>query len=447
MPSEDEKESKIQNPKSKLNYRAPRGTEDVLPGEMRLIHKLHDTARRLFELYGYGEIRVPTFEQTALFIRSIGESTDIVEKEMFTFEGSDDESFTLRPEGTASVVRAYVEHGLDKAGGFTKFYYIGQMFRRERPQAGRSREFYQIGVEALGSCEPTVDAEIIELALRFFREIGLNGVVVKINSIGCLDCRAAYREILKKLLEPQRAKLCEDCRRRMDRNVFRVLDCKNETCRAIAATLPPMREHLDKECAAHFAQVRELLEAAGVAYTVDDHIVRGFDYYTRTVWEIVHLGLGARNAVCGGGRYDNLVADTGGARNGAAGFSVGELPTMIALKRLEIQAPPAPAVAAYLVAIDDSCRKECFKLALQLREKGVIADLDYQGRSAKAQMRSAHKSGAAFAGVIGPDELARGEIKLKNMKTSEEISIGVSALGDFLAKPRTPNPEPRTTAF
>jgi histidyl-tRNA synthetase len=414
--------------KSKVEYRAPRGTEDVLPDDMRLIRKLHDTARGLFELYGYGEIRIPTFEQAALFIRSIGESTDIVEKEMFTFQGSEDESFALRPEGTASVVRAYVEHGLDKAGGFTKLYYLGQMFRRERPQAGRSREFYQVGVEALGSYEPSVDAEQMELAMRFFREIGLEGVALKVNSIGCPNCRAAYRDILKKLLEPQRSRLCEDCRRRMDRNVFRVLDCKNETCRAIAATLPPMREHLDKECADHFARVCELLEAAGAAYVIDDHLVRGFDYYTRTVWEIVHRGLGARNAVCGGGRYDNLVADTGGAPNGAAGFSVGELPTMIALKKMEMKPPPAPAVAAYLVAIDDSCRKECFKLALQLREKGIFADLDFQGRSPKAQMRSAHKSGASFAGVIGPDELARGEIKLKNMKTGEEFSVAVSKL-------------------
>lgn len=433
MSTEDRPNSQIPNPQSKIEYRAPRGTEDVLPDPMRLIQKLHDTARRLFALYGYGEIRVPTFEQTALFIRSIGESTDIVEKEMFTFEGSDDESFTLRPEGTASVVRAYVEHGLDKAGGFTKLYYIGQMFRRERPQAGRSREFYQIGVEALGSYDPSVDAETIELALRYFREIELRGIELRINSIGCLVCRATYREILKKILEPQRGKLCADCRRRMDRNVFRVLDCKNETCRQIAATLPPMREHLDKDCASHFARVRELLEIADVTYTVDDHLVRGFDYYTRTVWEILHPALGARSAVCGGGRYDNLVADIGGAPNGAAGFSVGELPTLIALKRMEVSPPPAPPVAVYLVAIDNSCRPECFKLALQLREKGIFADLDYQGRSPKAQMRSAHKSGAAFAGVIGPDELKRGEITLKNMTTGEERLVATSELPQVLS--------------
>jgi histidyl-tRNA synthetase len=434
MQNEDKTpEAEIRNSKSEIrSLRAPRGTEDVFPDEMRLARALEDTGRRLFELYGYGELRIPVFEHMPLFVHSIGETTDIVEKEMYTFEGSENESFALRPEGTAGVVRAYVQRGMDKLGGFSKFWYIGPMFRRERPQAGRMREFYQIGVEALGSQDASVDAETMELAMRYFREVGLEGCTLKVNSIGCLNCRATYREVLRKKLLPARGELCEDCRRRMDRNVFRVLDCKNETCRRIAAALPPMREHLDADCAGHFARVLEFLEAADVPRKVDDHLVRGFDYYTRTVWEIAHASLGARDAVCGGGRYDNLVADTGGTPTGAAGFSIGELPTLMALQRLKVKAPPVPTTRLCLVAIDDSCRKECFRLAAQLRGKGIVTDMDYQARSPKAQMRSANKSGAAFAGVIGPEELRRGTVTLKDMKTGQERSAQAAELAAIL---------------
>lgn len=408
--------------------RAPRGTEDTMPEDMPMIGMLESAAKRVFELYGYGEIRTPMFEYTNLFVRSIGEATDIVEKEMYTFAGSGDESFTLRPEGTAPVARAFVEHGLDGPGGFHKFFYIGPMFRRERPQAGRMREFYQIGAEAIGSADPCVDAETIEMAMKILSESGLGDCDLKINSIGCPECRAVYRSTLREALEPRKNELCEDCRRRIDRNVFRVLDCKNEKCREISAEMPAMREHLDENCAAHFNATLELLKNAGVDYNIDDMLVRGFDYYTRTVWEIAHSSLGARDAICGGGRYDNLVEEVGGKPSPAAGFSIGVVPTLIAMNNKKVEPPEQPAPRIYLVAIDDSCRAECFRLAIELRSNGLPAELDYQGRSAKAQMRSANKSGAAFAGIIGPDELADGEILVKNMETGEERKVALGEL-------------------
>ena len=413
-----------ENARGKRRFRAPRGTADIFPDDMRLVHRLEGAARRLFALYRFEEVRTPTFEHTDLFVRGIGEATDIVEKEMFTFGDTEGgESFTLRPEGTASVVRAYVEKGLDRVGGFTRLFYIGPMFRRERPQAGRMREFYQIGAEALGSGEPMADAELIALAMGIFTAAGLDGCVLKLNSIGCPDCRASYRAVLKDLLSPKRAALCEDCRRRFERNVFRVLDCKNEACKAATAGLPPMREHLDAGCAAHFAQVTDLLDAAGVAYQIDDRLVRGFDYYTRTVWEVAHPSLGARDAVCGGGRYDGLIEEIGGAPNGASGFSIGEVPTLLALRNQAVGDGPTEAPDVYLVAIDDSCRREAFRLASRLRAEGIAVDLDCQARSPKAQFRAANRSGARFAGVIGPEELARGEVKVKDMQTGEETAV------------------------
>jgi len=400
--------------------RAPRGMPDTLPDRMPLVRHLEATAHRVFALYGYDEIRTPFFEETRLFVRGIGETTDIVEKEMYTFgEGAD--AITLRPEATAPVVRAVVENNLLKKKGFWKLYYIGPMFRKERPQAGRLRQFDQIGCEAIGSLLPVVDAESILLAARFFEEIGLDGVRVKLNTIGCETCRAGYRQVLKETFAPRRKDLCPDCQARFDRNVFRILDCKNPACKQIALTAPPMREHLDEGCAAHFSEVTARLNDAGQAFEIDDHLVRGFDYYTRTVFELCHSALGARDAVCGGGRYDNLVAELGGPEAGCVGFAVGVVPTLLALEQAGAgAAAKKPALGAYVVAVDDSTRDECFRLAERLRCAGVSADLDCEGRGLKAQMKAANRLNARHAAIIGPDEKASGSVTLRNMSDGSE---------------------------
>jgi histidyl-tRNA synthetase len=410
---------------------APRGMPDALPGDMPLIRLIEQTAHRVFQLYGYEEIRTPLFEETRLFVRGIGEATDIVEKEMYTFAEGDG-SLTLRPEATAPVVRSVVEHDLLKQKGFWKLYYVGPMFRKERPQAGRLRQFTQVGCEAVGSLDPTVDAESILLADRFFREIGLEGVVPKLNSIGCPNCRARYRNVLLELFAPKRPELCQDCQGRLERNVFRVLDCKNPHCKEIAREAPPMREHLDADCGAHFDAVLQLLAEAGLRFEIDDHLVRGFDYYTRTVFELVHSSLGARSTVCGGGRYDNLVAELGGPAAGCVGFAVGVVPTILALRKANAAPEYAgPGLDLYIVAVDAEVRKDCFRIAQRFRSAGVKADLDAEGRSLKAQMRSADKLNARHVLVVGPDELRAGRFKLKTMATGEEF---VSSLEELIGR-------------
>jgi histidyl-tRNA synthetase len=425
---------------------APRGMPDTLPSDMPLLRRIEETAHRVFRIYGYEEIRTPLFEETRLFVRGIGEATDIVEKEMYTFAdagrdavAASGDSITLRPEGTAPVVRAVVEHELLKQQGFWKLYYVGPMFRKERPQAGRLRQFEQIGCEAVGSGEPAVDAESILLAARFFNEVGLPGVQVKINTIGCPNCRAAYRDVLRQLLAPRRADLCEDCRSRFDRNVFRVLDCKNPACREIARAAPPMRDHLDADCRAHFDAVTALLTRAGLEFKVDDHLVRGFDYYTRTVFELSHSALGARDAVCGGGRYDNLVAELGGPPAGCVGFAVGVVPTLLALqKQNNAQAlQPAAGADAYLIAVNDEVRTDIFRMAEKLRAEGIRAEMDYERRSLKAQMRSANKCRARYAIFVGPDELAAEKLKLKVMATGEEKLLTLEEVAALIKVEKT----------
>jgi histidyl-tRNA synthetase len=412
------------------NIRAPRGMADVMPDDMPWVRFVEDTARRVFEIYGYREIRSPMFEETRLFVRGIGEATDIVEKEMYTFGdpsaggGPDEESLTLRPESTAPTVRAYLERGLDKTSPFQKFFYIGPMFRHERPQAGRMREFYQLGVEAIGSYEPIVDAETMLCAMEIFEDIGLAGCKLKINSIGCPDCRAAYRDVLRNLLAPHLKEMCVDCQARFNRNIFRLLDCKNPQCKAITQTMPPMRDHLDQACREHFEAVQSYLRAAGQEFVVDDHLVRGFDYYTRTVYEISNSLLGARDAVAGGGRYDNLVADIGGPPTGAAGFAIGEVPTLLALKKQTTQPTlPGAKLKAFIVAVDDASRAVAFRIAQKLRKSGVYANTDFQKRSAKAQMRSASRDGAEYVIVVGPEEIAAGKYTVKNMTSGEQRKL------------------------
>ena len=415
-----------------MAVKAPRGTSDILPDRVKLHQYIEEQARTVFERYGYAEIRTPVFEETGLFVRSIGEVTDIVEKEMYSFQrGDEGTSLTLRPEGTAGIVRAYIEHNYPKRKRFQKFYYLGPMFRYERPQAGRSRQFDQFGVEVFGSDSPLVDVETIVLACAFFDSIGLEDYTVRVNSMGCPACRAAFRLVLENELKRRRKDLCETCRERLERNVFRVLDCKNPECKAICAGLPTLVEHLDEGCSAHFEQLRAGLEAVGRGYEHDPHLVRGFDYYTRTVYEIAHGGVGARDAICGGGRYDNLVEELGGPATPATGFAIGVVPTLVAVEKTETRAlkskltdfdAPVP-VTVYVVAVDEATRRYAFRLLEHLRRAAVAADGDFEGRSLKAQMRSANRMKAAFVAVVGPDEEARKNVSVKRLSDGTDATV------------------------
>jgi len=408
-----------------MKFRRPRGTEDILPDESYLWQNLEETARETFHRYGYSEIRTPIFEAQALFVRSIGEATEIVEKQMYTFQaGKEKESFVLRPEATAPVVRAYLEHHLQKSRLFRKLYYIGPMFRYERPQSGRSRQFHQLGAEAIGSLDPLLDAEVVALVSEIISAVGLNDFELKINSIGHLGCREEYRQVLRKELLPRRDELCENCKTRLDRNIFRVLDCKNESCLAIYRRLPPIVDHLCKDCAKHFEMFRQGLEALGIPYRVDNHLVRGFDYYTRSVFEFTHKALGAQDAIAAGGRYDDLVEEMGGPSLGAVGFALGMERTILAMKK---KGKPATEKVrgffSYIVTVDADSRIYGFEVAQDLRKMGIECDMDYEGRSVRSQMREANRRKARFVLIAGPEELKQNAVKIKDMKSGREDSV------------------------
>ncbi len=405
---------------------SPLGMKDIFPDERLLWIEMENAAREEFELAGYHEIRTPVFEDTRLFVRSIGEATDIVEKEMYTFGDSAESTITLRPENTASVMRAYLQYELYKTKKFQKFYYIGPMFRKERPQAGRLRQFHQMGIEAIGSYDPLLDVETIKVATRVYDRLGLGGYVVKINTIGCEKCRPGYREVLKNELLQYNEGLCELCKARIERNVFRVLDCKNKKCKEIRKNVSNTENHTCNDCLEHFKTVKGAFENISLEYTVDPHLVRGLDYYTKTVYEITHSAMGARDTICAGGRYDNLVSDIGGPPTGAVGFAAGMEASMIALlnTRKESQKSKADISALapdiYIVSIGAESRNYCFKLLNELRLGGIKVDMDYECRPTKAQMKIANKIKSRFTIIIGTDEIEKGIIKLKDMQTGDE---------------------------
>ncbi len=400
------------------------GTEDVLPGGWGHWRTLYETARSTFERYGYGEVRTPLIEDTRLFVKGTGETTDIVQKEMYTIPSKDEDSITLRPEGTPSAIRAYLEHSLDKQAPFQKLYYGGPMFRHERPQRGRLRQFHQLGIEAIGGASPLLDVETILVALDIYRGVGLKDVRLWINSIGCQDCRPAFRDMLRGILQERLNQLCDDCRARLDRNVLRVYDCKNELCRRVVETLPTMVEHLDEPCAEHYAQVKSALASAGVEFNEDPRLVRGLDYYTRTVYEIKHPALGARDTICGGGRYDGLVELLGGPPTPCVGFGLGCEPTLLAMEaELGAPADSSPRPDVYIICFEKDARADCFVLVEELRRAGLSADMDYEGRSAKAQMRMANRLNARHCFLIGGDELATGTVTIKDMSDSSQRSV------------------------
>ncbi len=409
--------------------RSLQGTEDVLPSGWAYWRRLEEAARRLFERYGYGEIRTPVIEQTSLFIKGTGETTDVVEKEMYTIPAGSDEpedegSVALRPEGTPPVIRSYLEHSLHRQDRFQKLCYVGPMFRHERPQKGRLRQFHQLGIEAIGSESPLLDAETIVLACEVFREIGLSGFALYLNSMGSSESRARMRRRLSKRLDARRDELCEDCLRRLERNVFRVFDCKNEGCRAVVAEMPPITDELSPPDREHYEAVQAALGRQGVAFEQDPHLVRGLDYYTRTVYEIKHPALGARDTICGGGRYDDLVELLGGPSLPCVGFAIGAEPTLLAMEAELGEGPQAgPRPDVYVVSFGDEARPQCFDLLGELRRAGVAADMDYEGRSPKSQMRVANRLDAPLCLLLGPDEAARGEVTMRDMAAARQWPV------------------------
>ncbi|MBI5428197.1 MAG: histidine--tRNA ligase [Nitrospinae bacterium] len=406
-----------------------RGVKDILPGEIEKWRWVETVAHEIFSRYGFKEIRPPIFENSALFARSIGETTDIVEKEMYTFTDRGGEQITLRPEGTASVVRAYIEHKMHYPPSVVKLYYLGPMFRYERPQAGRFRQFYQIGVEAMGSANPAIDAEAMAMLLEFFKDLGLSGLQLQINSLGCQNCRPAYRETLKAAIRRHLGDLCANCNQRHERNPLRVLDCKVERDREIARGLPKTKDHLCQDCQTHFEEVQTLLRTAGTEFSLDPLLVRGLDYYTRTTFEVVSSSLGAQNAVCGGGRYDSLVEEFEGPQTPCFGFALG-------LERLILSLPPdkteniGSPPDVYLVSLGVETQRETFRIAQELRASGLFVERDYEENpvSLKSQMRKANAKACRFALILGENELKSGKLVLKNMANGEQTEIPSSDL-------------------
>ncbi len=414
--------------------KAPRGTIDVFPEKPGVWQLLEETVRSVCRNAGYTEIRTPIFEHTELFQRGVGESTDIVEKEMYTFLDKGERSITLRPEGKAPVVRAYLEHKMWAGPQPVKVYYIGPMFRYERPQLGRLRQHTQFGIEALGASSPALDAEVISVLISVYQRLGLEGFVVRLNSIGCSKCRPRYKESLMNLLSKHVDELCADCRRRLERNPLRVLDCKNERCTILAKELPPIFEYLCEDCSLHFDGVRDCLKALGLIYELDPTIVRGLDYYTKTVFEVVHSGLGAQDALGGGGRYDGLAEELGGTSTPGVGFAAGIERAVQVLQDAAGGAisTDSGGVSVFIAAMGDEAKLQAFRITHALREQGISADIDYLDRSLRAQMKYADKQGVKKVVIIGEDELKGDYAVVRDMATGEQTRVPFGNLTQVL---------------
>lgn len=405
----------------------PRGTNDILPGEVEKWQFVEKVARDVCRRFNYQEIRTPIFEHTELFARGVGETTDIVEKEMYTFTDRGDRSLTLRPEGTAGVVRSFVEnklYGLPQQP--SKLYYIGPMFRYERPQAGRDRQFVQFGIEALGSDHPSVDAEVLALAMTFLAEAGVRDLSLEINSVGCPECRPVYREHLMKHLASRKDELCKDCQSRFERNPMRILDCKIDKDKVSDA--PVMIDHLCGGCKSHFEQVKGYLEDFGISYKVNAHIVRGLDYYTKTAFEIKVDGA----TVIGGGRYNGLVSELGGPETPGIGFGCGVGRVLITLENQHVELPLQQDLDVYIVTLGDAADRRAVALLQEMRIAGLAAEKDYLARGMKAQMKSADRLDAKQVVILGDDELANGIANVKDMETGEQVSVSLAELTEKL---------------
>jgi histidyl-tRNA synthetase len=415
-----------------LKFKSIKGTKDILPGEVESWQRVEETIRRVLSAFNYREIRTPIFEQTSLFARSIGELTDIVSKEMYTFIDRSEESLTLRPEGTAAALRAFIQNNLGEQTPLTKLYYMGPMFRQERPQAGRLRQFHQFGVEALGSSSPQLDVEMMLIALTVYRELGIMQFALKVNSVGCQQCRPAYKKKLLEALQKVQSQLSPESQARVNQNPLRVLDSKDEKDRELTRTAPLMKDHLCPECSEHFLEVQKLLQSTGTSFEIDGRLVRGLDYYTKTAFEITSSALGSQDALAGGGRYDLLVEELGGKPTPGIGFAAGMERLMMVLAKVGTPAPSGLTPILYIVTTDDSSRRWAFTTASSLRSKGLRVEIDYLGRSVKAQMRESNRLEAQYSMVIGDTELKTQQAKLKNMKTGEETSVNLDALQSTL---------------
>lgn len=405
----------------------PRGTEDILPDDSPLWRKIEQTAHEVCANFGFKEIRTPVFEDTNLFQRGVGDTTDVVQKEMYTFEDKGGRSITLRPEGTASVARSFIENSLYANPQPTKLYYIISCYRYEKPQSGRLREFHQFGTECLGSPSPSADAEIIALALTFFNRLGIKDLKLNLNSIGCPNCKKAYNEKLKEYFKQYEDELCDTCKTRLEKNPMRIIDCKSEICSRIAKDAPKMIDFLCDECREHFDKTRAYLDATGIKYTIDPDIVRGLDYYTRTVFEITSDALGAQSTVCGGGRYNGLIEEIGGKPTEGIGFALGIERLVMIMKAQGIDLGTASATDIFVGSIGDSADICAQRLVYELRVAGVNAERDILGRSVKAQMKYANKTGARFSMILGEDEVNSAKADLKNMETGETTLVSLTA--------------------
>lgn len=400
-----------------------RGFKDILPGEIEIWQQIERTACALFEDFGFKEIRIPVMERTELFARSIGEDTDIVEKEMYTFPDRKGDLITLRPEATASIVRAFIQHRMYAVDSVQKLYTIGPMFRRERPQKGRYRQFYQINAEVFGVASPLIDVQLIFVLMTLLKRLDVTDVQAHINSLGCPQCRPNYRRALAEFLVKRDDRLCTDCRRRRERNPLRVLDCKVSSCREALTDAPSILEHLCNDCRQDFETVRTALGRLGIAYVTDKRLVRGLDYYTRTTFEIQTGALGAQSAVAGGGRYDGLVKMLGGPDTPATGFAIGldRLAEIVGQQKTAAEKPPI----LFAAALGDEGQQQAFQWVSRWCDQGLWAEMDFGGRSLKSQMKRADKLGAAYVMIIGDNELAEGVVILRNMKTKEQVRIAV----------------------
>ncbi len=411
----------------------PKGTKDVLPVDSYKWQYVERVARETAKLFNVKELRTPTFEHTELFQRGVGDTTDIVTKEMYTFKDKGDRSITLKPEGTAGAVRAFIENGLIGGAMPTKMYYITPAFRYERPQAGRLREFHQFGVEIFGAKGAQTDAETIMIADTLLKKLGIN-VQLYINSIGCPICRKKYNDALKAFFAPHLDCLCYDCKTRFEKNPLRLLDCKEEGCKKVNATAPKMLDYLCEECHAHFEALKTHLDNAGVEYEIDSRIVRGLDYYTRTVFEFVSTSIGAQGTVCAGGRYDGLIAELGGNPTPAVGFAAGIERLLIVMEQSGVVIPEDNAPTVYLAGMNEACREKAFALATALRGEGIKAEIDHMERSVKAQFKYADKIGAKYVAVIGESELAEGKANVKEMSTGNSESVAFADMRAYFAE-------------
>jgi histidyl-tRNA synthetase len=415
-------------------YQAPRGTPDILPQEQAYWRYLEQQVARTARLYGYERLDTPVFEDTGLFARSVGTDTDIVTKEMYSFEDRGGSSLTLRPEGTAPVCRAYLEHGMKNQPQPVKLYYLASIFRYERPQAGRYRQHYQFGYEAIGDGDPALDGEVIDMAWRFFESVNLSRLSLQLNSIGCKKCRPGYVAALKSYYQSHKQELCNDCKSRLERNPLRLLDCKQDACREVAAQAPQSAEHLCPECAEHLEQLKRYLVLLGLPFTVNHQLVRGLDYYTRTVFEIQPEGGGAQSTLAGGGRYDDLIEELGGQPTPAIGFAAGIERIILNLKKQKIDVPPLPKPQVFIAYIGEAAKEEAARLAASLRQRdiGVITALG--DRSLKAQLRQANNLRVGHAVIIGEEELQRGTAVVRDMASAEQKAVPLNKLPEELSR-------------